>query len=137
VSNELGAGNVKGAKKATSVSVKLSLVLALGVVIAILVGHDAWVGLFSNSHVIKEGFASLRFFLAASITLDSIQGVLSGVARGCGWQRLATVINLGTFYLIGMPISVLCGFKLKLHAKVNVRLSYETFKRFLLLLNCV
>ncbi|AEE76776.1 unnamed protein product [Arabidopsis thaliana] len=117
VSNELGAGNVKGAKKATSVSVKLSLVLALGVVIAILVGHDAWVGLFSNSHVIKEGFASLRFFLAASITLDSIQGVLSGVARGCGWQRLATVINLGTFYLIGMPISVLCGFKLKLHAK--------------------
>ncbi|KAG7578409.1 Multi antimicrobial extrusion protein [Arabidopsis thaliana x Arabidopsis arenosa] len=117
VSNELGAGNVKGAKKATSVSVKLSLVLALGVVIAILVGHDAWVGLFSNSHVIKEGFASLRFFLAASITLDSIQGVLSGVARGCGWQRLATVINLGTFYIIGMPISVLCGFKLKLHAK--------------------
>ncbi|EFH61827.1 mate efflux family protein [Arabidopsis lyrata subsp. lyrata] len=117
VSNELGAGNVKGAKKATSVSVKLSLVLALGVVIAILVGHDAWVGLFSNSHVIKEGFASLRFFLAASITLDSIQGVLSGVARGCGWQRFATVINLGTFYLIGMPISVLCGFKLKLHAK--------------------
>ncbi|KAG7583089.1 Multi antimicrobial extrusion protein [Arabidopsis suecica] len=117
VSNELGAGNVKGAKKATSVSVKLSLVLALGVMIAILVGHDAWVGLFSNSHVIKEGFASLRFFLAASITLDSIQGVLSGVARGCGWQRLATVINLGTFYLIGMPISVLCGFKLKLHAK--------------------
>ncbi|CAE5968702.1 unnamed protein product [Arabidopsis arenosa] len=117
VSNELGAGNVKGAKKATSVSVKLSLVLALGVVIAILVGHDWWVGLFSNSHVIKEGFASLRFFLAASITLDSIQGVLSGVARGCGWQRLATVINLGTFYLIGMPISVLCGFKLKLHAK--------------------
>jgi len=61
----------------------------------------------------------------------------TGVARGCGWQRLATVINLGTFYLIGMPISVLCGFKLKLHAKVNVRLSYEIFKRFLLLLNCV
>lgn len=78
MSNELGAGNVKGAKKATSVSVKLSLVLALGVVIVLLVGHDGWVGLFSNSHVIKEEFASLRFFLAASITLDSIQGVLSG-----------------------------------------------------------
>jgi MATE family multidrug resistance protein len=78
VSNELGAGNVKGAKKATSVSVKLSLVLALGVVIVLLVGHDGWVGLFSDSYVIKEEFASLRFFLAASITLDSIQGVLSG-----------------------------------------------------------
>ncbi|CAL9222033.1 unnamed protein product [Arabidopsis halleri] len=117
VSNELGAGNVTGAKKATSVSVKLSLVLALGVVIVLLVGHDGWVGLFSDSHVIKEEFASLRFFLAASITLDSIQGVLSGVARGCGWQRLVTVINLATFYLIGMPIAAFCGFKLKFYAK--------------------
>nr|VDC76778.1 unnamed protein product [Brassica rapa] len=79
VSNELGAGNVQGAKKATSVTVKLSLVLAFGVVLALLVGHDGWVGLFSNSPVIKEEFASLRFFLAASITLDSIQGVLSGI----------------------------------------------------------
>ncbi|XP_006297490.2 protein DETOXIFICATION 18 [Capsella rubella] len=117
VSNELGAENVKGAKNATSVAVKLSLVLALCMVVAILTGHDAWVGLFSNSHEIKEAFSSLKFFIAASITLDSIQGVLSGVARGCGWQRIVTVINLGTFYLIGMPISVICGFKLKLYAK--------------------
>ncbi|XP_010466701.1 PREDICTED: protein DETOXIFICATION 19-like [Camelina sativa] len=117
VSNELGAGNIEGAKKATSVSVKLSLVLALGVVIAILVGHDVWVGFYSNSLVIKEEFASMRFFLAASITLDSIQGVLSGVARGCGWQNVVTVINLGTFYLIGMPIAAFCGFKLELYAK--------------------
>ncbi|CAA7012954.1 unnamed protein product [Microthlaspi erraticum] len=117
VSNELGAGNVKGAKKATLVTMKMSLVLALGVVVALLVGHDGWVGLFSNSHVIKEEFASFRFFLAASIALDSIQGVLSGVARGCGWQRIGTIINLGTFYLIGMPIAVFCGFKLKFYAK--------------------
>ncbi|CAN7029787.1 unnamed protein product [Brassica rapa subsp. trilocularis] len=114
VSNELGAGNVKGAKKATSVTTKLSLVLALGVVVTLFVGHD---GLFSNSPLIKDEFASLRFFLAASITLDSIQGVLSGVARGCGWQRVVTVVNLGTFYFIGMPIAAFCGFKLKLYAK--------------------
>ncbi|XP_010488420.1 PREDICTED: protein DETOXIFICATION 19-like [Camelina sativa] len=117
VSNELGAGNVKGAKNATYVSIKLSLFLALGVVIALLVCHDGWVELFSNSLEIKEEFASLRFFLAASITFDSIPGVLSGVARGCGWQRLVTVINLGTFYLIGMPIAAFCGFKLKFYAK--------------------
>lgn len=95
MSNELGAGNVQGAKKATSVTVKLSLVLAFGVVLALLVGHDGWVGLFSNSPVIKEEFASLRFFLAASITLDSIQGVLSGTRSfflfGIAKQRKAHV----------------------------------------------
>ncbi|XP_048601673.1 protein DETOXIFICATION 19-like isoform X3 [Brassica napus] len=137
VSNELGAGNVKGAKKATSVTVKLSLVLSLGLVVALLVGHDGWVGLFSSSHVIKEEFTSLRFFLAATITLDTVQSVLSGVARGCGWQRVVTLINLGTFYQIGMPSAAFCGFKLKLYAKV---LSYETVIRqkfiFLFLINC-
>lgn len=44
--------------------------------------------------------------------------LFTGVARGCGWQRLVTVINLATFYLIGMPIAAFCGFKLKFYAKV-------------------
>ncbi|KAJ4726339.1 Protein DETOXIFICATION [Melia azedarach] len=52
-----------------------------------------------------------------SITFDSVQGVLAGVARGSGWQHLAVWANLVTLYLIGMPIAVLLGFKLKLYAK--------------------
>ena len=47
------------------------------------------------------------------------------MARGCGWQRVVTVVNLGTFYFIGMPIAAFCGFKLKLYAKVTALLSYE------------
>ncbi|XWS35333.1 hypothetical protein CRYUN_Cryun21dG0117000 [Craigia yunnanensis] len=43
--------------------------------------------------------------LASSIAIDSIQCVLSGVARGCGWQHLAAWTNLGCFYVIGVPIS--------------------------------
>ncbi|CAL2254074.1 unnamed protein product [Prunus armeniaca] len=39
------------------------------------------------------------------------------VARGCGWQHLAAYVNLATCYLIGMTISGLLGFKLKLYAK--------------------
>lgn len=46
----------------------------------------------------------------------------SGVARGCGWQHLAAYVNLATFYLIGLPISCLLGFKTKLHAKVKLLL---------------
>jgi len=43
----------------------------------------------------------------------------AGVARGCGWQQLAVYINLATFYLIGLPISCLLGFKTNLQYKVN------------------
>ncbi|XP_057472423.1 protein DETOXIFICATION 18-like isoform X2 [Actinidia eriantha] len=117
VSNELGAGNPGRAKHAMGVTLKLSLFLVLIVVWALGFGHNAWAGFFSDSPKVVEKFASLTPFLLVSITIDSIQGVLSGVARGCGWQHLAVYINLATFYCIGMPISILLGFKMKLYAQ--------------------
>ncbi|XP_065862067.1 protein DETOXIFICATION 19-like [Euphorbia lathyris] len=117
VSNELGAGNQEKAKGAMSVSLKLSLILAMLMVLGLALGHTFWVGLFSDSNTIIKEFAYLTPFLAISITLDSIQGVLSGVARGCGFQHLVVYVNLATFYMIGMPIACLVGFKFKLYAK--------------------
>ncbi|KAK9209192.1 hypothetical protein WN944_001556 [Citrus x changshan-huyou] len=98
-------------------TVKLSVLLALLVVLALGFGHNIWAGFFSNSPEIIKEFASLTPLLAISITLDSVQGVLSGVARGCGWQHLAVWANLGTFYFIGMPIAAILGFKLSLYVK--------------------
>ncbi|XP_065862066.1 protein DETOXIFICATION 19-like [Euphorbia lathyris] len=117
VSNELGAGNPEKAKGAMSVSLKLSLLLALLMALGLALGHTFWVGLFSDSNTIIKEFAHFTPFLAILITLDSIQGVLSGVARGCGFQHLVVYVNLATFYMIGMPIACLMGFKFKLYAK--------------------
>lgn len=117
VSNELGAGNPDRAKHAMAVTLKLSIFLALTVVLALAFGHNIWAGFFSDSSTIIQKFASLTPFLVVSIIFDSFQGVLSGVARGCGWQHLAVYINLGTFYCIGMPIAILLAFKFKLYAQ--------------------
>ncbi|GMP65976.1 hypothetical protein CsSME_00026535 [Camellia sinensis var. sinensis] len=117
VSNELGAGNPDRAKLAMGVTLKLSIFLALTVVLALTFGHNIWAGFFSDSSTIIQKFASLTPFLVVSIIFDSFQGVLSGVARGCGWQHLAVYINLGTFYCIGMPIAILLAFKFKLYAQ--------------------
>ncbi|XP_077210743.1 protein DETOXIFICATION 18-like isoform X2 [Tasmannia lanceolata] len=117
VSNELGAGNIDKAKNAVKVTLKLSVFLALVVVLSLAFGHNIWASSFSNSEVIKKEFASMTPLLSVSILFDSAQGVLSGVARGCGWQHLAAWANLATFYLIGMPIAVFLAFKLELYAK--------------------
>ncbi|KAK6946703.1 hypothetical protein RJ641_000176 [Dillenia turbinata] len=42
------------------------------------------------------------------------------VTRGCGWQHLAVYVNLGTYYFVGMPISCILGFLVKLYAKLQV-----------------
>ncbi|EOY13050.1 MATE efflux family protein ALF5 [Theobroma cacao] len=117
VSNELGAGNPNRAKHAMEVTLKLSVLLALAVVLTLAFGHDVWAGFFSDSRSIIKKFAEMTPLLAVSIAIDAIQGILSGVARGCGWQHLAVWANLGTFYLIGMPIAGVLGFKFKLYVK--------------------
>ncbi|KAM5586076.1 protein DETOXIFICATION 18 [Rosa sericea] len=121
VSNELGAGNPGRAKNAMLVTLKLSLILSFTIVLALTFGHNIWARCFidssSNYSVLIEDFASMTPLLAVSIILDSLQGVFSGVARGCGWQHLAVYVNLGTFYFIGMTIAGLLGFEFKLYAK--------------------
>ncbi|KAK7401812.1 hypothetical protein VNO78_13598 [Psophocarpus tetragonolobus] len=117
VSNELGSGHPDRAKHAMGVSVKLSFLLGLLFVVALVFGHNFWILMFTDSPKIKEEFASVAPFLAVSILLDSIQGVLSGVIRGCGWQHLAAYVNLATYYLIGLPLAGLFGFKFNLQVK--------------------
>ncbi|XP_019154152.1 PREDICTED: protein DETOXIFICATION 18-like [Ipomoea nil] len=117
VSNELGAGNPNQAKHAMFVSLQLCILLAIATALSLIFGHDVWVSLFSNSSVVISNFGSMTYLLVTSIIFDFVQGILSGVARGSGWQHLAMCINLATFYFIGIPIAALFAFKLKLYVK--------------------
>ncbi|CAL2232440.1 unnamed protein product [Prunus armeniaca] len=45
-----------------------------------------------------------------SHVLDSFQGVLTGVARGIGWQHIGACINLGAVYLCGIPVAAILAF---------------------------
>ncbi|XP_008775553.2 protein DETOXIFICATION 18-like [Phoenix dactylifera] len=117
VSNEIGAGNTEKAKNAVAVTLKLSILLALTVVLLLVFGHNIWASLFSSSHDIIRAFAYMTPLLTVSIVLDSAQGVLSGVSRGCGWQHLAAWTNLVAFYVIGMTLALLFGFKLGFYDK--------------------
>ncbi|KAK4576787.1 hypothetical protein RGQ29_027361 [Quercus rubra] len=117
VSNELGAGHPNLAKNAMGVSLKLSFLVGVTLVLAIAFGHNIWASFFSDSSEIIKEFASMTPLLAISIFIDSVQAVISGVARGYGWQHLAVYVNLATFYIIGLPIACVLGFKTNLQAK--------------------
>ena len=107
VSNEPGARNIANAKKALTVSLALSLMLGVAFLLLLGLGHDLWVRLFITSEAVVSAFASMTPLLIGSVVLDSTQGVLCGVARGCGWQHLAAWTNLVAFYVIGLPLAIL------------------------------
>ncbi|XP_022139357.1 protein DETOXIFICATION 19-like [Momordica charantia] len=116
VSNELGAGNPVRARQAMFVTLLLSILLGLAVVLLLAFGHNIWAGFFSDSPVIIQAFASMTPLLAISVLADSVQGVLSGVARGCGWQHMVVFVNLATFYLVGLSTAIFLEFRMKLYA---------------------
>lgn len=78
VANELGAGNPDKAKHAMFVTLKLSVLLAIAVDLALFLGHDVWASLFSDSAEIVNKFASMTPLLLISFVFDFIQGILSG-----------------------------------------------------------
>ncbi|KAJ4709814.1 Protein DETOXIFICATION [Melia azedarach] len=110
VSNELGAGNSQGAKIALRVMITIAITQGLTVGITTILVRKVWGKLYSNEEEVIKYVAKMMPLLALSDFLDGFQCVLSGAARGCGWQNLCAYINLGAYYVVGIPSAVLFAF---------------------------
>ncbi|CAI9111099.1 OLC1v1011236C1 [Oldenlandia corymbosa var. corymbosa] len=106
VSNELGAGNGKGAKFATMVSVMTSTIIGLFFCTIIMILHNEIGLIFSSSQDVLTEVNHLSVLLAITILLNSIQPVLSGVAVGSGWQSRVAFVNIACYYLVGVPLGL-------------------------------
>lgn len=109
VANELGAGNGKGARFATIVSVIQSSIIGLIFWMLIMFFHNELALIFTTSQPVLQAVSKLSILLAFTILLNSVQPILSGVAIGSGWQSYVAYINLGCYYLLGLPLGVLMG----------------------------
>lgn len=114
VANELGAGNGKAAKFATVVSVCHSSMIGILFSVVLLVLHDKFALIFTTSSQVLEAVDKLSYLLAITILLNSIQPVLSGVAVGSGWQSKVAYVNLGCYYLVGIPLGIVFGWTFNL-----------------------
>ncbi|RAL40228.1 hypothetical protein DM860_008368 [Cuscuta australis] len=110
VSNELGAGNPQGARLSVF-TVMLMAVLEAVIVSAMLFACRNMFGyVFSNEMEVVSYVATMTPLLCLSVITDSLQGTISGVARGCGWQHIGAYVNLASFYLCGIPIAASLAF---------------------------
>ncbi|XP_073029101.1 protein DETOXIFICATION 33-like isoform X1 [Primulina eburnea] len=117
VSNELGANCPKAAKFSVAVAVVSSTLFGVVFTVSILATKNVFPRMFSDkTEVIKET-SKLGYFLAATILLNSIQPVLHGVAVGAGWQASVALVNIGCYYVFGLPLGALLGYKFDLGVK--------------------
>ncbi|KAF8781104.1 hypothetical protein HU200_001081 [Digitaria exilis] len=80
---------------------------ALSICSLALIFHDKLAIMFTSSEAVINAVDSLSVLLALTILLNGIQPVLSGVAVGSGWQALVAYVNIGSYYLIGVPFGVI------------------------------
>ncbi|KAH9690537.1 protein DETOXIFICATION 27 [Citrus sinensis] len=112
VANELGAGNANGAKFAAIVSVLNSLLVGLCFLSIIIATPEKLAMIFTSSSAVITMVNELAILLALTILLNCIQPVLTGVAVGCGWQALVAFVNIGSYYIVGVPLGVFLGWLL-------------------------
>lgn len=116
VGNELGAGHPKVARLSVMVVVTASIAFSILATVVVLVLRYPLSTLYTSSTTVIEAVISLSPLLAISIFLNGIQPILSGVAVGSGWQVIVAYVNVGAYYLIGLPIGCVLGFKTSLGA---------------------
>uniref|UniRef100_A0ACD6AMS9 Uncharacterized protein n=1 Tax=Avena sativa TaxID=4498 RepID=A0ACD6AMS9_AVESA len=113
VSNELGAGRPRAARLAVRVVVFFAVLEGLVMGVLLVSVRHIWGHAYSDEEEVVMYVAKMVLLNAVSNFLDGIQSVLSGVARGCGWQKICACINLGAFYIVGMPAAYLLAFVLR------------------------
>lgn len=114
VSNELGAGHPMVAKFSVVVVTTTSVIISVIFSAIVLIFKTGLSQLFTTDSEVMAAVSDLTPLLAISVFLNGIQPILSGVAIGSGWQGVVAYVNLATYYVIGLPIGCVLGFKTSL-----------------------
>ncbi|RYR17676.1 hypothetical protein Ahy_B03g062372 [Arachis hypogaea] len=120
VSNELGAGNPWSARLAVRVVVVAAIIEGILVATLMIMIRNVWGHVYSNNVQVVRQVGFMLPILAASNFLDGLQGVVSGIVRGCGWQKMGAFINLGSYYVVGVPSAIVLAFALHLEVKARI-----------------
>ncbi|GAY54637.1 hypothetical protein CUMW_158300 [Citrus unshiu] len=64
---------------------------------------------FGNEKEVVDHGTTMAPLVCLLVILESLKCVLSGVARGCGWQDFRAYVYLAASYLCGIPVAAALG----------------------------
>ncbi|KAG5528006.1 hypothetical protein RHGRI_028813 [Rhododendron griersonianum] len=110
VSNELGAGNSRAAQLSVCTVMVLAVAEAIMVSAALFCCRFILGYAYSSEKEVVDYVREMTPLLCLSIVMDSLTAILSGIARGSGWQHIGAYVNFGAYYLVGIPLAIVLGF---------------------------
>ncbi|XVE95122.1 hypothetical protein REPUB_Repub02eG0069300 [Reevesia pubescens] len=114
VGNELGANRPGKARISMIVSLLCAIAIGLSAMLFTTLMRHQWGKFFTNDAEILE-LTAVALPIAGLCELGNCpQTTGCGVLRGSARPTIGANINLGSFYLVGMPVAILMGFVIKL-----------------------
>ncbi|CAJ2652273.1 unnamed protein product [Trifolium pratense] len=113
IGNELGANRPQKARISMIVSLFCAIILGLGAMLFTTLMRNQWGKFFTNDKEILE-LTSIVLPIVGLCELGNCpQTTGCGVLRGSARPTIGANINLGSFYLVGMPVAIFLGFVAK------------------------
>ncbi|XP_068316610.1 protein DETOXIFICATION 49-like [Pyrus communis] len=110
VGNEIGANNPKKAKLAAIVGLCCSFMLGLSALVFATTVRNIWASMFTQDKDIIALTSMVLPIIGLCELGNCPQTTGCGVLRGTARPKVGANINLGCFYLVGMPVAVGLGF---------------------------
>lgn len=100
VSNSLGAGLPRAARRAAWTAVAIAVALELAAGGSILALRHSWARLFTDAPAVVALTAGLLPVFALTLPGDGANAVLQGLLRGSGRQETGAITNLCSYWLL-------------------------------------
>lgn len=113
----MGAAHPKSAAFSVVIVNTVSFIISVIASIIVLLLRDVISYAFTDGEAVAEAVSDLCPLLALTLLLNGVQPVLSGVAVGCGWQTFVAYVNVGCYYVVGIPLGAVFGFYFNFGAK--------------------
>ena len=112
IGNALGAGDTHRAKVACWLTLFLGLFLAALTTSFLIFFRHRLPYLFTTDEDLVKKAESLFLVVGLYQLPDAINAVQQGIFKGIGKQALAAKLNFISYYVVGIPLGILFGFKL-------------------------
>lgn len=105
IGNSLGARKRSLAIEMGKLSFLVMIFLEVFIALTIVLGGKAFVQAFSLDDEVRQTSYSMIPYLALFTVSDAMQGISSGILRGTGRQHFGALVNISTYYLVGLPLA--------------------------------
>lgn len=110
IANYLGAGLGEAAKKTTTVALLFGLTISVLNFLALFIFQDSIANLFTNDESVIALVKLVMWLVALMQISDAMNANSAGCLRGQGQTKIGGIVNLVSYYIVGIPLSIYLSF---------------------------